>query len=204
MVPAIPASAVPAVAAEQGTPAFHSLAGQLLVAMPALADYNFTRSVTLVCEHNEHGALGVVVNRPLDMTVDEVLHQFGLATTDAAVASAHVFHGGPVQTERGFVIHDGERDYDGTLRVGPDLAVTTSRDVLAAMATGAGPSHTLVALGYAGWAGGQLEQEMAENSWLSVPVDAAILFDVAAADRWTAAAALLGVDLRLLYQVGHA
>lgn len=172
--------------------------------MPALADYNFSRTVTLVCEHNEHGALGVVVNRPLDMTLDEVLQQFGLVTEDELVAGAHVYHGGPVQTERGFVIHDGDGDFDGSLRIGPGLAVTTSRDVLEAIAAGTGPARILVALGYAGWAGGQLEQEMAENSWLSVPVDAGILFDVPVAERWTATAGLLGVDLRLLTQVGHA
>lgn len=172
--------------------------------MPTLEDYNFSRTVTLVCEHNEHGALGVVVNRPLDMTLDEVLQQFGLTTTDAAVASTHIYHGGPVQTERGFVVHDGDRDYDGSLRIGPDLAVTTSRDILEAIAGGTGPSQALVALGYAGWAGGQLEQEMAENSWLTVPVDAAILFSVPAAERWTATAALMGVDLHLVTQAGHA
>lgn len=204
MAPVAPVCAVPAVVAEAAATTFQSLAGQLLVAMPALADYNFSRTVTLVCEHNEHGALGVVVNRPLDMTLDEVLQQFALSTTDELVAGAHVYHGGPVQTERGFVIHDGNGDFEGSLRIGPDLAVTTSRDVLEAIAAGSGPTRVLVALGYAGWAGGQLEHEMAENSWLSVPVDAGILFDVPAAERWTATAGLLGIDLRLLNQVGHA
>lgn len=191
-------------AAERAPPAFQSLAGQLLVAMPALADYNFSRTVTLVCEHNEHGALGVVINRPLDMTLDEVLHQFDLATSNELVAGAPVYHGGPVQTERGFVIHDGSCDFDASLRVGPDLAVTTSRDVLEVIAAGTGPSRILVALGYAGWAGGQLEHEMAENSWLSVPVDTRVVFDVPPTERWAATAALLGVDLRLVNQVGHA
>lgn len=182
-----------------------SLAGQVLIAMPALADPHFHRTVTLICEHNEHGVLGVVVNRPLDMTLGEVFEQFGLPVADASVAGRPVHHGGPVQPERGFVIHDGARDFDATLRIHDDLAVTTSRDVLECLAAGQGPAHALVALGYAGWAGGQLEQELAENAWLSAPADASVLFTTPDERRWEAAAALLGVDLRLLAsQAGHA
>lgn len=184
---------------------FVSLAGHLLVAMPALADPNFHRTVSLVCEHNSHGALGVVINRPLDMTLDEVLEQFGLDTADAVIAGAPVYQGGPVQTERGFVVHDGPRDFEGTLRIQPGLAITTSRDILEAMAAGSGPAHTLVALGYAGWSAGQLEQELAENAWLSVPAAPEVLFRTPVQRRWEAAAALLGVDVHLLSgQAGHA
>lgn len=181
------------------------LAGQLLIAMPSLADPNFHRTVGLLCEHNEQGALGVVINRAMDMTVAEVLEQFGLRTDNAVLAAKPVFLGGPVQTERGFVVHDGDRDFDTTLRITPDLAVTTSRDVLEQIAAGTGPRRTLVALGYSGWAGGQLEQELAENSWLSAPADHGVLFDTAPEQRWDAAAGLLGIDIHLLSgEVGHA
>lgn len=182
-----------------------SLAGDLLIAMPALADPNFHRSVSLICEHNEFGALGVVINRPLDMTLAEVLAQFDLKTEDALVAGQPVYHGGPVQTERGFVLHDGRREYEATLRINNGLAVTTSRDVLESLATGNGPGRVLVALGYAGWAAGQLEQELTENAWLNAPGDARVLFDTPPERRWQAAAESLGVDLRLLTgDAGHA
>ncbi len=179
--------------------------GQFLIAMPTLADPNFHRTVTLVCEHNEHGALGVVVNRPLDMTLGEVLEQFHLRTDDAIVAGQPVYLGGPVQPERGFVVHDGVHDFDGTLRISDGLAVTTSRDVLEAVAAGTGPGRVLVTLGYAGWAAGQLEQEMAENAWLNVPGDPRILFETPSERRWETAAESIGVDVRTIAgEAGHA
>src|SRR5690606_9148161 len=140
------------------------------------ADPNFTRTVTYLCEHNEYGALGVTVNRPLGMSLAEVLEQYGLSTDDALIAGQPVFHGGPVQPERGFVLHDAGREFDATLRVDARVAVTASRDVLESLAAGQGPSRTLVALGYAGWAPGQLEQELADNAWLHAPCTPELLF----------------------------
>ena len=179
-----------------------SLAGHLLIAMPALADPHFARTVTYLCEHNEYGALGVTVNRPLDMTLSEVLEQYGLATDDALVAGQPVYAGGPVQAERGFVLHDAGREYDATLPVDERVAVTASRDVLEALAAGTGPGRVLVALGYAGWAPGQLEQELADNAWLHAPCAPELLFTTPSERRWHAAAAALGIDLGLL--AGHA
>lgn len=181
------------------------LAGQLLIAMPTLPDPNFSHSVSLICEHNEFGALGVVINRPLYMEVGEVLEQFGLQTNDAIIAGQPVFAGGPVQPERGFVLHDGCEDFDSTLRINDNLAVTTSRDVLERLAHGGGPARVLFALGYAGWGAGQLEQELADNAWINVPVDDSILFSVPHELRWERAAQLLGIDVRLMgVGAGHA
>ncbi|MCA1799076.1 MAG: YqgE/AlgH family protein [Xanthomonadaceae bacterium] len=182
-----------------------SLAGHLLIAMPTLADPNFSRTVTFLCEHDEQGALGVTINRPLEITLGEVLAQLQLPTDDAVVAGAPVFHGGPCHTERGFVIHDATHEYAATLRVTDELAVTTSQDVLKSIASGIAPPRILVALGCAGWAPGQLEQELAENTWLSVPGAARIVFETPFDQRWDAAAGLLGVDIRLLTgDAGHA
>lgn len=182
-----------------------NFAGQYLIAMPSLADPNFARTVTLVCEHNEHGALGVTVNRPLDMTLSEVLEQIDLRTDDAVVAGQPVYLGGPVQPERGFVVHDGTHEFDATLKVGDGLAVTTSRDVLESLAAGTGPGSVIVTLGYAGWAAGQLEQEMADNAWLNVPGDPRILFKTPSERRWEAAAASIGVDVHSIATgAGHA
>lgn len=182
-----------------------SLAGHLLIAMPSLADPNFARTVTFLCEHDANGALGVTVNRPLDMTLDEVFAQLRLSTDDAVVAGTPVYHGGPCHTERGFVLHDASHEFAATLRVTDGLAVTTSQDILKSIAAGIAPPRTLVALGCAGWGPGQLEQELAENAWLSVPGAPGILFDTPYERRWDAAARLLGVDIALLSSdAGHA
>jgi putative transcriptional regulator len=181
------------------------MTNQFLIAMPSLADPNFRRTVTLVCEHNEDGALGIVINRPRQMKLQEVFEQLSLDGIDAGVGQQEVLDGGPVQPERGFVLHDGSTDWDSTLKVSQALSVTTSRDVLQAMASGEGPRNALVALGYAGWDAGQLEDEMRNNAWLSVPATAGILFDTPYDRRWEGAARLLGVDLSLLSSdVGHA
>ncbi|ROR34517.1 YqgE/AlgH family protein [Inmirania thermothiophila] len=181
------------------------LTGQFLIAMPALADPNFARTVTYVCEHNADGAMGIVVNRPLELTLGELLDHLEIPCTDAALRARPVFYGGPVQRERGFVLHRPAGEWEASLRIGDDLGLTTSRDILAALAEGRGPEQALVALGYAGWAAGQLEQEMAANAWLSAPGDRGILFDLAPERRWEAAAALVGVDLNNLSgEVGHA
>ncbi|MBM5811827.1 MAG: YqgE/AlgH family protein [Gammaproteobacteria bacterium] len=172
------------------------LGNQLLVAMPALADPNFAHTVTLICEHSERGALGIVINQPLEMKVTEVLAQLALTTDRAELNEMHVLRGGPVQVDRGFVLHEpGPRDWDSTLPVSRTLHVTTSRDVLAAIARGDGPQRALVALGYAGWDADQLEDEVRQNAWLTVPCDDALLFDLPYEQRWQAAARLVGVDL---------
>jgi putative transcriptional regulator len=182
-----------------------SLTNHFLIAMPGLKDPNFSRTVTYVCEHTEHGAMGIVINRPMDIRLGDVLDQLDIEPTVAGVADTRVYLGGPVQTDRGFVIHSGPVEYDSTLAVTPDIRVTTSRDVLEAIALGQGPAQTLIALGYAGWGGGQLEEELSANAWLSGPADADIIFSRSPGERWLAAAQLLGIDLNLLSgEAGHA
>lgn len=181
------------------------LADHFLIAMPALEDPNFQRSVTLICQHDANGAMGIVINRAADYTLAELLAQMELATDAVAGAGQPLVAGGPVQPDRGFVLHDDPREWNSTLRFGRGLAVTTSRDILVAMAGGEGPENVLVALGYAGWTAGQLESELAENSWLTVPADHDILFRRPLDQRWQAAAFSAGVDLaRLTGYAGHA
>ncbi|MGD8573823.1 MAG: YqgE/AlgH family protein [Gammaproteobacteria bacterium] len=177
----------------------------LLIAMPTLGDPNFSQTVTFICEHTAEGALGIIVNRPLDVQLGDVFEQLSLTAGDERAAQAPVFAGGPVQQERGFVIHRPIGEWEATLQVDDDIGVTSSRDILVAMAEGRGPEQSLVALGYAGWGAGQLEAEVAENSWLSVPADERILFETPSEKRWEEAARLLGVDLNLLSgDAGHA
>ncbi|HBD19527.1 MAG TPA: YqgE/AlgH family protein [Arenimonas sp.] len=175
-----------------------SLTDHFLIAMPAMDDPNFFRSVTLVCQHDDDGAMGLVVNREADFSFGEVLGQLGFEAKDPALATRPVLAGGPVQPERGFVLHDDPRDWHSTLRMGNGLAVTTSRDILEAVAKGEGPANLLMTLGYAGWGAGQLEAELAANSWLTVPADPAVLFRTPLAERWQAAARSLGVDISRL------
>ncbi len=180
------------------------LVDHFLIAMPALDDPNFARGVTLICQHDENGAMGVIINRESDFTLGEVLRQMDIPTQNPALASQRVLMGGPVQTDRGFVLHDDPRDWSSTLRFGK-LALTTSREILVAMADGQGPERQLLTLGYAGWTAGQLEEEIAANAWLTVPADDAIVFRTPLAERWRAAAQSIGVDLsRLSDDVGHA
>jgi putative transcriptional regulator len=181
------------------------LTGHLLIAMPAMVDPNFVRTVTYICEHNDKGALGIVINRPLDMELGEVFEQLELENPDPAVASQPVLRGGPVQTERGFVLHEPTEAWDSTMPVTTSVHLTTSQDILAAMAAGNGPRKALMALGYAGWGAGQLEMEMSANAWLSVPASTDILFDTPFEERWRKAARLLGIDLATISsQAGHA
>lgn len=182
-----------------------SLTNQFLIAMPGLKDPNFARTVTYVCEHNAEGAMGIVINRPMDLRLGAVLDQLDIPSRDPDVTGAPVFLGGPVQPDRGFVIHSGPQHYDSTMSVTPDIRITTSRDILEAIADGRGPTRRLIALGYAGWGSGQLEGELAANAWLSAPMDPDILFSMSPPRRWQAAAQLLGVDLNLLSgEAGHA
>jgi len=181
------------------------LQNQLLIAMPSLADPNFAQTVTLICEHTARGALGIVLNRPLNMQLGEVFEQLDLHPENPALCAQRVLRGGPVQCDRGFVLHSPGRDWDSTLKVSDQVRVTMSRDILNAMAQGAGPSSAVMALGYAGWEAGQLEEEIRSNSWLNVPVDESIIFTVPYEQRWHSAARLLGVDLgRIATQAGHA
>ena len=187
----------------QATPT--PLANRLLIALPALTDPHFARSVTLVCQHDSEGAMGVVVNRASEYTLGDVFQQMGINSENDALRSRIVLSGGPVHPERGFVLHDGGDGWDSTLSVSDSLYVTTSRDILEAMAGGSGPANAVVALGCAGWGAGQLEQELTEDSWLTVPMDAGLLFATPLSARWHAAAGSIGVDMtQLADHSGHA
>ena len=178
---------------------------QFLIAMPELADPNFAHTVTLICEHNQDGALGIVINRPAELSLGEVLDQLGLDAAESDLRQKAIFNGGPVQPDRGFVLHDGDKAWDSSLPVSNQIRLTTSRDILEALAHGRGPEKYLMALGYAGWAAGQLELEMAANAWLCVAAEASVVFDTAWEQRYQAAAALLGIDLGALGPgAGHA
>ncbi|RMG55408.1 MAG: YqgE/AlgH family protein [Gammaproteobacteria bacterium] len=182
-----------------------SLSNHFLIAMPNLADPNFFHTVTLICEHNDEGALGIVINRPTDFSLGELLQQLGLIEDADRYAEIPVYSGGPVQEEHGFIVHSPRGNWQHSLPFGEDLALTTSRDLLQGIVEGRGPEHMLVALGYAGWGPGQLEQELAENAWLTTPASHEILFELPAEARWKAAAAQLGIDLDLLSgDAGHA
>lgn len=175
-----------------------TLANQLLIALPTLADPHFSRSVALICQYDADGAMGVVINRASEYTLGDVFQQMGIESDDEALCARQVLAGGPVHPERGFVIHDGEKAWDSGLEITDGLHVTTSRDVLEAMARGEGPDSVIVALGCAGWGAGQLEDELVENSWLTVPADAELLFALPLEMRWQAAAGRLGVDMTLI------
>jgi putative transcriptional regulator len=182
-----------------------SLQGQFLIAMPGMGDPNFAETVAYICKHDDDGALGIVINRPTDMTLAEIFDQLSLEVGDETQATQLVLNGGPVQPDRGFVLHQSDRGFDSTVDPSAAVKVTVSQDILATMAQGDGPSPVVVALGYAGWASGQLESELAANAWLSTPADPAIIFSTPYEQRWKAAAALLGVDiLQMTNYAGHA
>lgn len=181
------------------------LTNQLLIAMPGMADPNFSTTVTLICEHNDDGALGIIINRPLDLKLSGLFEQLSVDDADPQTASSQVMSGGPVGTERGFVLHGKDQSFENTLAVSDDIQLTLSRDVIDAMATGNGPEKSLVAIGYAGWEPGQLEEEMMANSWLNVTATPELIFDTPIADRWDSAARLLGVDIASISpDAGHA
>src|SRR5882762_11493884 len=171
------------------------LTNQLLIAMPAMGDPNFAQTVALVCDHSSRGALGLILNKPLPMRMGEIFEQLEIELAMGPLRERQVLRGGPMQTDRGFVVHRAGGEWDSTLKVSDIIHVTTSRDILAAMARGLGPEEAVVALGYAGWDGGQLEDEIRANAWLSAPVEAGIIFDLPFESRWHAAARLLGVEL---------
>ncbi|MBU0753141.1 MAG: YqgE/AlgH family protein [Gammaproteobacteria bacterium] len=184
-----------------------NLTHHFLIAMPAMADPNFSRTLTYICEHNAEGALGIVVNRPTDMDLATLFERVDipLATGGHAFSGLPVYFGGPVQTDRGFVLHRPIGSWQSTLKVDHSIALTSSRDILQSMSESGEPGEVLVTLGYAGWSAGQLEWELSQNAWLTVAADPRILFDVPAAERLPAAMQLLGVDFASLSEVaGHA
>jgi putative transcriptional regulator len=183
-----------------------TLTNHLLVAMPSLADPEFSRSVTLVCEHSlEKGALGIVITKPLSMTLGEVFEQMDIQAAQGTLGDQPVLRGGPVHRDRGFVVHRGGSQWGSSHRVSDEIHITTSRDVLEAMARGQGPQDAFIALGYAGWEAGQLEREMRDNAWLTLPVDDELVFGVPFEERWQAVWQRLGVDPgRMSHVAGHA
>jgi putative transcriptional regulator len=181
------------------------LTSHFLIAMPGMVDPNFAHTLTFVCEHNENGALGIVVNRPTDMLLPALFEQIHAPGPAPSWAKTPVHFGGPVQVDRGFVLHRPLGNWQSTLAIADDLGLTTSKDVLEAAARGEGPKDMLVSLGYAGWAAGQLEQELAQNAWLTVEADPDVMFEMPAEARLPAAMNLLGIDFsRLSEDVGHA
>jgi len=175
---------------------------QMLIAMPSMADPNFARSVTLMCQHNEEGAIGITINRLSGFTLGEILHQLDIPCEREEISSIPVLEGGPVSPDHGFVLHPPEQGFESSICINDDIMVTTSRDILAAIAAGNGPGQFLVALGYAGWGNGQLESEMRQNAWLSVHADKAILFDSPLQSRWERAVGKLGIKSDHLHGVG--
>ncbi len=191
-----------------------NLTNHFLIAMPGMRDETFARGVVYLCEHSERGALGLIINKPSDLSLESLFSKVELTLRREDLRNAPVFHGGSVQTERGFVLHeavtspDGKPDesiYASTIVIPGGLEMTTSKDVLEAISTGAGPKRVLVTLGYAAWGQGQLESEIAENAWLTVGADAAVIFDAPVDERYRRAMSLLGLEPWMLSpEAGHA
>jgi len=178
---------------------------QMLIAMPGMVDGNFAGSVTLLCQHNDEGAIGITINRLSDFSLGEILAQLHIDCSDEAIRNLPVVEGGPVAPDRGFVLHTPLEGFESSMPVSQEIMVTTSRDILAAIAEGKGPEKYLVALGYAGWGGGQLEGEMRQNAWLSVEADSDIVFDLPLPNRFDSALDRLGIKVdRLHLEGGHA
>ena len=181
------------------------LTNQFLIAMPQLADPNFAYGVTYIFSHDADGAMGIVINKPLELKLGEILAQMELEACAEELEKQAIYHGGPVHTERGFVLHQPDSEWQSSIQVCEEIEITTSRDILEAIAEGAGPRQTLVALGCAGWGAGQLEQEIKDNAWLSSPASTDIIFNTPSQQRWAAAANLLGIKLENLSpDIGHA
>ena len=189
-----------------------NLTNQFLIAMPGMGDGTFAGTVVYLCEHTEKGALGLVINKPIDITLKNLFEKVELSLEREDLVEAPVYFGGPVQTERGFVLHeslggeDGEGGhYNSSLRIPGGLEMTTSKDVLEALANGAGPRKVLVTLGYSGWAAGQLEDEISNNGWINVEAQPGIIFDTPVSERYDKALSLLGIDAGMLSSAaGHA
>ena len=194
------------------TPQPVNFTNQFLIAMPGMGDGMFAGTVVYMCEHNEKGALGLVINKPIDIKLKNLFEKVDLTLDRSDLAEAPVFFGGPVQTERGFVLHErlggaeGQGGhYNSSLQIPGGLEMTTSKDVLEAMSHGAGPKKVLVTLGYSGWGAGQLEDEMSRNGWIHVGAEPGIIFDTPVEQRYARALSLLGIDAHMLSQdAGHA
>jgi putative transcriptional regulator len=183
----------------------NSLTNHFIIAMPGLMDENFNQAVTFICEHDDNGTFGIIINRESEISLDDVMQQMKIPFHPDQANVGPVFTGGPVQTNRGFVLHRPIGNWDSSLIVNDSVALTTSRDILEAIAENQGPDDNIITLGYAGWGPGQLEQEMAENTWLSCPAEEQIIFNTPIEERWQAAANLIGVDLQLMSNdAGHA
>ena len=182
-----------------------SLRDHFLLAMPGLSEGIFPQSITYICEHGESGAMGIVINQPLELTVGEIFEHLQINII-SEFSDTPVLAGGPVQMDHGFVLHRlGDKQWESSLKVTNEITLTTSRDILRAIASGTGPPDHLIALGYAGWSAGQLEQELADNAWLTLPGDSDIIFSTSSEERLGAAAAMLGIDMNLICgRAGHA
>ena len=183
-----------------------NLTNQFLIAMPNMADPTFSGTVVYLCDHSERGALGLVINRPTDIDLKSLFDRIDLSLEIEPLQNLPVYFGGPVQTERGFVLHEhGDYHYTSSMTVPGGLEMTTSKDVLEAVAHGTGPSRFLLTLGHAGWGAGQLEDEISRNGWLTVQAEPDVVFDTPADQRLEAALSLLGVSLSMLSgEAGHA
>lgn len=183
----------------------NDLTGHFLIAMPSLDDGFFNHTVTYICEHNETGSFGIIINQETDITLKQIASEMQLESDDSYKRDQSVFIGGPVDQGRGFILHRPTGEWQSSLIVKNDVALTTSKDILQAILHNKGPEDCIVALGYAGWAAGQLDHEMASNTWLSCPADEQIIFNTPIEERWKAAARLIGIDLSLLSNdTGHA
>ena len=182
-----------------------NLTNHFLIAMPAMADPYFAKTLTFICEHNEQGALGVVINRPIDLTLQTLFEQIELELHSPDLVDLPVYFGGPVQMDRGFVLHQPIGEWQSTLVVEGEVGLTTSKDILDALGKGNGPQKVLVTLGYAGWAPGQLEHEIGQNGWLTVRAKPHVIFEIPAEERYVAAMQMLGIDFASLSEdAGHA
>ena len=187
------------------TTAGDNLTGHFLIAMPSLNDGFFNQAVTYICEHDENGSFGIIINQQTGITLKQIAKEMAIETENNYHDKQQVFIGGPVDQGRGFILHQPTGNWQSSLKVSNNVALTTSKDILQAIIKNEGPEDNIVALGYAGWAAGQLDSEMAGNTWLSCPADEQIIFNTPVAERWKAAAKLIGIDLSLLSSdAGHA
>ncbi len=182
-----------------------NLIGHFLIAMPSLNDGFFNQAVTYICEHDENGSFGIIINQQTGITLKQIAKEMALETENIFDDKQPVFIGGPVDQGRGFILHRPAGNWQSSLKVDDNIALTTSKDILQAIVNNEGPKDNIVALGYAGWAAGQLDSEIASNTWLSCPADEQIIFNTPVEERWKAAAKLIGIDLSLLSSdTGHA
>ena len=182
-----------------------SLENQLLIAMPTLEDPFFHKSVTYICEHNDDGAMGLIINIPVRLTLNQLLSQLDENYVDKNSLNQRVLSGGPVSTDRGFVLHNTQSGWESSLALNSEIMITTSKDILESLGSDKAPEQFIVALGYAGWSSGQLEEELQQNSWINIPADKEILFDTPIELRWQKAAEKLGIDIgHLSSDIGHA